>query len=119
MKLATLALLGVLAIEPSVAKDQPFIPPELNRLLPRIQPGMSVPLVEEIIRTAYPGMIPQVGDWSGGGGTIIYKLDEHYTLAIDCEELGNKRLVHRNVRFTIYERPTNRRITLSLYQWNE
>jgi hypothetical protein len=119
MKLATLALISLLAVQPSNAADKSFIPPLLNRVLFQIQSGMTVPIVEGIIGAAYPNMTPQVGDWSGGGGTIIYRLDDHYTLAIACEEIANRRLVHRNVQFTIYERPANRRITLGLYTWNE
>jgi hypothetical protein len=119
MRTAALLTLCLLAAQPSQAADQPFIPPELNRILPQIRSGMSVPNVEAILRASYPDMTPQVGDWSGGGGTIVYRLDEQYTVAIYCEEIGNVRLVHHDVRFILYERPANRRITLSLYEWKD
>jgi hypothetical protein len=119
MKFAAFALTCLLTVQQTLAADQPFIPTELNRILPQIRTGMTVSVVEDIIRSAYPGMTALVGDWSGGGGTILYKLDDHYTLAIACEEIGDKRLVHTNVRFVIYERPANRRVTLSLYEWKE
>ena len=117
MKFFIICFICCIALLRVDASDELLIPAPLNRILLKIQPGMTTNQVLGVLSPSYPKVEVRMGDWSGQTGYMDYKLDERLTLSVSSVMRDGKELVHDDLLFYIYDWQTKRRVDIKLYYW--
>jgi hypothetical protein len=113
-------LLIMVVLSPLQAEDEPLIPPALNALLPKISAGMTTEEITKRLSRAYPKVEPQMGDWSGDGGYIDFKLDERYRISIAaCFDAKRNRVVQDKILIYLYDQAHKHRVEIRRRYWKD
>jgi hypothetical protein len=117
MKVIIVCFICCIALVQAIAEDEPLIPVPLNRVLLKIQPGMTTNQIVAILSRSYPEVGGHRGDWSGQTGYMDYRLDERFTLSVSSVMRDGRELVHDDLLFYLIDSQTKRRVDIKLYYW--
>ena len=107
-------LVGAVAV-PGGTADEPFIPAQLNALLPKITPGMTYADVGKVLSPAYPKLEKQFTMWTGRDD-IRFQLDDRFSLAISAiQDASSHAVVSSDPQISIFDRLHKLRLDIISY----
>ena len=117
--------LSLLLLPQFATAREVIIPPELNKLLAKATPGMSINEFKKIAENALKPIFFHPGDWSGWSGYFDCKVNETLSFSVSArdvlDENGERidQVLTEEVRFYIYYFDEKLRIELTQFRWDE
>ena len=102
--------------------DVTLIPPRLNNVLTKIQPGMTIQEVKHALSTSYPKITDRPGLWSGfppGAGYVDYALDGRFELSVSSTIHDGKTVVRDDLLFIVRDLSAKPCVNIAIYNWDK
>jgi hypothetical protein len=98
----------------------PLLPPALNAVLPKIQPGMTPDEVKGVLAVPYPKLERQDGPWSGQTGYVGFQLDDRHSILISARsDRAKGTVVSEEGPICVVDRARKTRVDITLHGWGE